>query len=303
MSDVGVVMGAILGAMGVGVFLLSLCLQRGGSGEWLPSVQQQAKRQFELWSLLYTAVWIGLFGCVVVFQMYERFTEHGYMACCVTLALPLLLQPLLFPLSAEKNLPLALRYSFKANVWIAIFSFIGNYWYTHYFYSVLKAQYLFPAHRLNDVPIALFFATHFYFVTYHTISNLILRKIENSFLPSVGRNFFTAYCILVFAYFTAFMETLSISSFPYYRFEDRFMAYTLGSAFYGIYFIVSYPVFFQLDEYVGKITGTKPHTLYQTVMEALGCSMLVLCLLDFCRLYLDVPLNISGVLYYIYRKN
>ena len=59
-----------------------------------------------------------------------------------------------------------------------MFSFIGNYWYTHYFYSVLKARYTFPSHRLNDVPIALFFATHFYFVTYHTLSNLILRKIE-----------------------------------------------------------------------------------------------------------------------------
>ena len=28
------------------------------------------------------------------------------------------------------------------------------------------------------VPIALYFATHFYFVTYHTFSNLLLRKIE-----------------------------------------------------------------------------------------------------------------------------
>ncbi len=51
--------------------------------------------------------------------------------------------------------------------------------------------------------------------------------------------------VLGFAYFTAFMETLSISSFPYYAFEDRFMAYTLGSAFYGIYFIVSFPVFYR----------------------------------------------------------
>ena len=28
------------------------------------------------------------------------------------------------------------RYSFKANLWIFIFGFIGNYWYTHYFYNV-----------------------------------------------------------------------------------------------------------------------------------------------------------------------
>lgn len=40
------------------------------------------------------------------------------------------------------------------------------------------------------------------------------------------------------AYTTAFMETLTISGFPYYTFLDRNMAYVIGSAFYGIYFIV-----------------------------------------------------------------
>ena len=44
------------------------------------------------------------------------------------------------------------------------------------------------------------------------------------------------------------METLTISHFPYYDFEDRHMAYTLGSAFYGIYFLVSFPVYYALDE-------------------------------------------------------
>lgn len=40
------------------------------------------------------------------------------------------------------------------------------------------------------------------------------------------------------AYTTAFMETFTISGFPYYTFEDRNMMYVIGSAFYGIYFIV-----------------------------------------------------------------
>ena len=48
--------------------------------------------------------------------------------------------------------------------------------------------------------------------------------------------------VLAMAYAVAFMETLTISHFPYYDFEDRDMAYTVGSAFYGIYFIVSFPV-------------------------------------------------------------
>eukprot|EP01034_Spumella_vulgaris_P030874 gene30874-38157_t len=116
---------------------------------------------------------------------------------------------------------------------------------------------------------------------------------------SVNRTVFFWLAIFAFSYFTAFMETLSISSFPYYSFKDRFMAYTLGSAFYGIYFIVSFPVFFSLDE---NVSATKPaHTLYQTVMEALGASMAVLCLLDFCRIALDIPLHIAGKAYYLFK--
>jgi hypothetical protein len=43
----------------------------------------------------------------------------------------------------------------------------------------------------------------------------------------------------------AFMETLTISAYPDYSFEDRDMAYKLGSAFYGIYFVVSFPMFYR----------------------------------------------------------
>jgi cycloeucalenol cycloisomerase len=107
---------------------------------------------------------------------------------------------------------------------------------------VLKAKYTMPSWRLNDVPLALTFATHFYFTTYHTFSNLMLRKISTSFRPTAMRALFTAASVLAFSYFTAFMETFSISAYPDYSFEDRHMAYTVGSAFYGIYFIVSFPV-------------------------------------------------------------
>jgi len=43
-------------------------------------------------------------------------------------------------------------------------SFPSPFRYTHYFYRVLKADYTFPAHRLNDVPICLYFMTHAYFM-------------------------------------------------------------------------------------------------------------------------------------------
>jgi len=148
-----------------------------------------------------------------------------------------------------------------------------------------------PAYRLNDVPLALTFATHFYFTTYHTLSNLLIRKITTSYRPTAARAIFAGASVLAFSYFTAFMETLSISAYPDYSFEDRNMAYTVGSAFYGIYFIVSFPVFFRLDE------STAKHTLYQTCMEALGSGMLVLMLLDLVRLSLGIPFTMKGQLW------
>jgi hypothetical protein len=39
----------------------------------------------------------------------------------------------------------------QANVWIAIFSYIGNYFWTHYFYTLLGASYTFKSFRLNNV--------------------------------------------------------------------------------------------------------------------------------------------------------
>jgi cycloeucalenol cycloisomerase len=290
----------IFAAILVGLFGISQFLQVKGTGNWLPSKNNLAKRQFEIYALAYSVVWIFLFGIVVAFQLWRSFTAWHYMFLCVGLALPFLLQPLLFPFSAEKCLPLYCRYSLKANVWLAIFSFIGSYWYTHYFYSVLGAKYNMPAHRLNDVPIALYFAAHFYFVLYHTLSNMLLRKIETRYAPGTVRTLFFWSAILAFSYFTAFMETLTISNYEDYSFEDRDMAYKVGSLFYGLYFIVSYPVFYRLDE---EAPNTRPHSLYQTVLESFGASMMVLCLLDFGRLFSGRALQIQGEKWlYLYNK-
>ena len=84
------------------------------------------------------------------------------------------------------------------------------------------------------------------------------------------------------------METLTISNFDYYSFKNKDMVYVVGSAFYGLYFIVSYPMYYTIDE------NKKPHTILNVIMESLGSAMLVLLLLDFCRLYLNIPLNITG---------
>ncbi len=285
----------ILGAMAVGLVLLQRCVPSPtGCGVWLAPLENAPKRATEVWFLGYACVWISAFACIVGFEWYEDFDAVGYFVVCGGLALPLYAQPVLLPsLTKDEARPLAERYALKANVWLGIFGFVGNYWYTHYFYSVLGAKYTMPAWRLNDVPVAMYFATHFYFCFYHVLSNAALRRVRTSYGPSSMRTAFEVCLVVAMSYLTAFLETLTISGFPYYSFEDRDMAYTVGSAFYGIYFLVSFPMFLEVDETPPTVVDGQTHSLYQVVVEALASSMAVLCLLDFVRLYLAIPFQMK----------
>ena len=75
------------------------------------------------------------------------------------------------------------------------------------------------------------------------------------------------------------------------------MAYTVGSAFYGIYFLVSFPAFLEFDRDVDAGAGAgavgKKVTCWETVVESCGYGMMIMCLLDFVRLYIGVPLTVG----------
>ena len=77
--------------------------------------------------------------------------EYGYMLIGLGTGLPCIVLPVLIEGKADAGKPWGQRYWVKASVWIAIFSYIGNYFWTHYFYQLLGAQYTFPSWRLNDV--------------------------------------------------------------------------------------------------------------------------------------------------------
>lgn len=105
----------ILFAVALAIFFASHLPQRGPASKatFLPSPDNAAKRQFEVYALQYSVCWIGVFGVVIATQVYRSFTADNYMQLCVTLSLPYLLQPVLYPMPAERALPLHLRYSFK----------------------------------------------------------------------------------------------------------------------------------------------------------------------------------------------
>ena len=61
--------------------------------------------------------------------------------------------------------------------------------------------------------------------------------------------------------------------------QDRDRMYTLGSLFYAIYFFVSFPAFYVMDEF-----PRHKWSLVRAASDALAAGMLVTILLDFWRL-------------------
>lgn len=72
-----------------------------------------------------------------------------------------------------------------------------------------------------QVPIALYFMTHAYFCFYHALANVCLRRMTNAVPEGPGRLLALGTVVFVLSYATAFMETLTISHFPYYNFKAR----------------------------------------------------------------------------------
>ena len=73
------------------------------------------------------------------------------------------------------------------------------------------------------MPIALYFMTHAYFCFYHAVSNVLMRRVGHASQKHGRAAQLAAMAVTVFllAYATAFMETLTIAHFPYYKFKVR----------------------------------------------------------------------------------
>ena len=67
--------------------------------------------------------------------------------------------------------------------------------------------------------------------------------------------------------------------YPYYALKNRGRMYTVGSLFYAIYFWVSFPAFYIMDEN----TRARKWTLARAAWDALAAGMLVTLLLDAWR--------------------
>jgi cycloeucalenol cycloisomerase len=265
--------------------------------------QNVAKAWTEQLFLVWGLVWVLSFALVVVTGVYHSFGDLGYLLIGLYVSLPYVVLPYfldppqyLVPPAPHQLSTLrfdrwaSARYWVKANVWIAIFSFVGNYFWTHYFYHVLGAAYSFPVEfNLNGVPFFLYLITHAYFCFYHSLTNIAIRlargtRFYHGLTSPVARLAFNTLLVFALAVFTAFMETWTIASVPYYSHQDKWSMYTVGSVFYGIYFFASFPMFFRLDEPQG--TSLTSWTLAETITDSLAACMIVTIFLDLWRLVL-----------------
>ncbi|ONI08006.1 hypothetical protein PRUPE_5G152900 [Prunus persica] len=215
------------------------------SSLWL--APNPSKRWGEVFFLLYTPFWLTLcLGIVVPLKLYESFTELEYLLIGLVSAVPAFLLPMLFVGKADSSLPWKDRY------WV-------------------------------KVPHTTFLLTHVCFLFYHVTSNITLRRLRHftAELPERVQWVTEAAWILALSYFIAYLETVAISNFPYYQFVDRASMYTVGSLFYAIYFIVSFPMFLRIDEKPGN-----PWDLPRVAIDALGAAMLVTIILDLWRIFL-----------------
>uniref|UniRef100_A0A7S0RLV3 Cycloeucalenol cycloisomerase n=1 Tax=Chlamydomonas leiostraca TaxID=1034604 RepID=A0A7S0RLV3_9CHLO len=248
---------------------------------WL--AKNPAKRWFELFCLIYSPFWIIWALCILVpFELYEKCGNWGYLLIGVSAATPCVVLPWMLECKADASKPWHQKYWVKANIWIAVFSYVGNYFWTHYFFKVLGAAYTFESFRLNDIPITLYLMTHAYFCFYHALSNVLLRRVRNMFAKSApfARRFAMAVVVFALSYATAYGETLTIAHFPYYTFVDRDRMYTVGSLFYAIYFFVSFPMFFRMDE----DSWSNKWSASGAALDSLAASMLVTIMLDLWRI-------------------
>jgi len=254
---------------------------RFSMSQWLAS--NPSKRWTEVFFLAYSPFWITWALLVLVpFQLYEYCESYGYLCIGVTAALPCFVLPMFLQTKADRAKPWHQKYWVKANLWMAGFGYVGNYFWTHYFFKVLGASYTMKSHRLNGIPIVMYLMTHAYFNFYHVISNIMLRKTQTSLSKAPAWLRWTAMAAVVFvlSYTTAFMETLTIAHYPYYTFVDRSKMYTVGSLFYAIYFFVSFPMFYRMDEDLSK----NKWTASDAVLDGLAAAMIVTILLDTWRI-------------------
>lgn len=192
-------------------------------------------------------------------------------------------------------------YWFKYNVYMFVYVFFATYFHTEYFFSTLGIRYHFPQvswyldsallgppeatalQTYQKIPPGMYFNAIAFFVVYHTYSVVLMRRVR-TLTPQASpllRRLLWTITVAAAAYFFAWAETyFYVASSDLSRdnvwYVDLPRMLSIGSACYALYFLVSFPNVYRLDE----DAGGERWSLSRTVIEASAVSMIVLLLLD-----------------------
>jgi cycloeucalenol cycloisomerase len=204
-------------------------------------------------------------------------------------------------LRRHSGIPWAQSYWFKFNLFIFWWTFIATYFHTEYFFEVLGMRYRFPdvtlyldsalcgpdeATALADsmkVPPSMYLNATAFFVVYHTTAVIVMRRIRSmtTGFGDAARLVSWALIVGAVAVFWAWAETyfyfkLADNDFANVWYEDLDRMLKYGSWFYALYFVVSFPMVYRLDE---EREGVR-WSLWRVVVEASCVGMLSLLLID-----------------------
>jgi cycloeucalenol cycloisomerase len=258
---------------------------RDEGGRWFSANPDKAWG--EKFFLAYTPVWMAAFGFYQRSRIGDGLGDLGNLLVVLAIFAPVWVGPALLYDARAAGLRWFETYWFKFNVWIFVFSWIGSYFLSEYFFDVMGMVYNFPhlhwnfdSHLLGSgkqvVPIIMYLSAHYFFVTYHTTAVVVLRRVRTSALG--GHPVAAALAVAAAAWFWAWAEirlTTDPSIADQFRYEDMAWALRWGAVFYACYFIVSFPMVYRLDE-----DAQARWTVGRTAIDAAAAGMLVFTLLD-----------------------
>lgn len=248
----------------------------------------------EKFFLVYSPIWMALMGIMMLTGGTRSCSDLQLLAHGLLVAAPLLLVPAMLHKRYSPSVHWRDSYWLKANLYMALFGFFGNYFGSEYFFDVLGMVYNMPNATTTldatlvgsghqKVPVIMYLYTHAYFMTYHTTAVMVLRRIMHSGLPLRRLAFMPV--VLLVGYAWAWMETRAMAN-PlmtntfYYENMPAMLAY--GSLIYSTYFVASFPIFYFMDEAKTPAGTSQRWTLWQTAAAGLSASMLTFYLLDLC---------------------
>jgi cycloeucalenol cycloisomerase len=201
-------------------------------------------------------------------------------------------------LRRKSGIPWYQSYWFKLNVYMMVYVFFSTYFHSEWFFKYLGMRYNFP-HQFLDfdsmacgpdqatarenfqaVPLSRYLDTMGFFTVYHTIAIVTMRRVRNmtSSLPAIGQRTLWVAIVVVAAVFFAWAETFfyiqnAVSKTVWY--VDKSAMLRVGTSLYALYFLVSFPNLFRLDE-----TADQKWTIRRTIVEASFVSMVTLFVID-----------------------